>query len=106
MKPPVDAKAEKERLKKEKAAAAAAAAGGETAVLADRTNDPKGKNKSVGEKVAEKVAGAKEKVVAAVAGGEGAQKKEKKEKAPKAQKAPAPAAPLSPSLIDLRVGHI
>lgn len=88
--PMVDAKAEKERLKKEKAAAAA---GGE-AVLADG---------NVGDKV-------KEKVVAAV-GGEGAgeqqqKKKEKKEKAPKPQKAPAAAAPLSPSLIDLRVGHV
>ena len=39
VKPPVDAKAEKERLKKEKAAAAAAAAGGDgaTATIADRT---------------------------------------------------------------------
>lgn len=103
VKPPVDAKAEKERLKKEKAAAAAAA-GGET-VLADRTNAKK--EKSVGEKIAE----VKDKVVAAVTGegaasGEPKQKKEKKEKAPKPQKAPAAAAPLSPALIDLRVGHI
>jgi aminoacyl tRNA synthase complex-interacting multifunctional protein 1 len=101
VKPPVDAKAEKERLKKEKAAAAAAA-GGET-VLADRTN------KGVGEKVAEKAKGVKDKVVAAVAGeaaDQGGKKKEKKEKAPKAQKAPAATAPLSPALIDLRVGHI
>jgi aminoacyl tRNA synthase complex-interacting multifunctional protein 1 len=106
VKPPVDAKAEKERLKKEKAAAAA---GGEQATLPDRTADKKGKQ-SVGEKIAAKVEGAKDKVVAAV-GGEGAaegsqKKKEKKEKAPKPQKAPAPAAALSPSLIDLRVGHI
>lgn len=101
VKPPVDAKAEKERLKKEKAAAAAA--GGDQAVVADRS---KGKNdKSVGEKVLEKVEGAKAAVVGAVKG-EGQQKKEKKEKAPKPQKAPAAAAPLSPSLIDLRVGHI
>lgn len=97
VKPMVDAKAEKERLKKEKAAAAAGA-GGET-ILADRSN----KGKSVGEKV-------KDKVVAAV-GGEGAgeqqqKKKEKKEKAPKPQKAPAAAASLSPCLIDLRVGHV
>jgi aminoacyl tRNA synthase complex-interacting multifunctional protein 1 len=112
VKPPVDAKAEKERLKKEKAVNAAAPGGeGEQAVLADRTNDKKGKKeKSVGEKVVEKVADGKEKVAAAVAG-EGAaqgaaQKKEKKEKAPKPQKAPATAAPLSPALIDLRVGHI
>jgi aminoacyl tRNA synthase complex-interacting multifunctional protein 1 len=97
VKPPVDAKAEKERLKKEKAAAAAA--GGET-VLADRTN---------AKKVADKTSEIKDKVVAALAGesGEGGQKKkEKKEKAPKAQKAPAATSPLSPSLIDLRVGHI
>lgn len=107
VKPPVDTKAEKERLKKEKAAAAAAAAGGDQTVLADRTGESKDK-KSVGEKIAEKVEGAKEKVVAAVTGGEGQQqkKKEKKEKAPKPQKVPAAAAPLSPSLIDLRVGHI
>lgn len=103
VKPMVDAKAEKERLKKEKAAAAAA--GGET-VLADRSS----KEKSVGEKVAEKVGEVKEKVVAAVSGEGGEQqqqkKKEKKEKAPKPQKAPAAAAPLSPCLIDLRVGHV
>ena len=104
VKPPVDAKAEKERLKKEKAAAAAA--GGET-VLADRTN--KEGTKGVGETVVEKVGEVKEKVVAAVSGesAEGGQKKKgKTEKAPKAQKAPAAAAPLSPALIDLRVGHI
>ncbi|KAK0119747.1 G4 quadruplex nucleic acid binding protein [Cadophora gregata] len=112
VKPPVDAKAEKERLKKEKAAAAAAAGGGET-ILADRTNGKKDKkDKSVGEKVAVKVAEVKGAVVAAVTGEGSAQpeqqqkKKEKKEKAPKPQKAPAVAAPLSPSLIDLRVGHI
>jgi aminoacyl tRNA synthase complex-interacting multifunctional protein 1 len=107
VKPPVDAKAEKERLKKEKAAAAAA--GGEQTVLADRTNDKK--SKTVVENVAEKVEDAKNTVVAAVAGEgssqpEGQKKREKKEKAPKPQKAPAAAAPLSPSLIDLRVGHI
>lgn len=91
VKKPVDAKAEKERLKKEKAAAAAAANGGKEATLVDRTK----------EKAKEKASEAK----AAVAGGEG-KKKEKKEKAPKQQKqAPAPA-PLAPSLIDLRVGHI
>ncbi|KAK2031324.1 nucleic acid-binding protein [Colletotrichum zoysiae] len=109
VKPPVDAKAEKERLKKEKAAAAAAAAaaaGGDNnkpaaAALPDRTKD-----KSAGEKVKEAVVEAKDKVKAAVAGGDAKPKKEKKEKAPKPQKAPAPAAPLSPALIDLRVGHI
>lgn len=107
VKPPVDAKAEKERLKKEKAAAAAA--GGEQTVLADRTNGKK--SKTVLENVAEKVEDVKNTVVAAVVGEgssqpEGQKKKEKKEKAPKPQKAPAAAAPLSPSLIDLRVGHI
>jgi aminoacyl tRNA synthase complex-interacting multifunctional protein 1 len=104
VKPMVDAKAEKERLKKEKAAAAAGA-GGET-ILADRSN----KGKSVAEKVKEKAGEAKDKVVAAVGGdvaGEQQQKKkEKKEKAPKPQKAPAAAASLSPCLIDLRVGHV
>ncbi|EPE24343.1 Nucleic acid-binding protein [Glarea lozoyensis ATCC 20868] len=107
VKPPVDAKAEKERLKKEKAAAAAAA-GGETA-LPDRAKGKK--EKGIVEKATEKVVEAKDAVVAAVAGGSeqpqgGRQKKEKKEKAPKPQKAPAATAPLSPSLIDLRVGHI
>jgi aminoacyl tRNA synthase complex-interacting multifunctional protein 1 len=106
VKPPVDAKAEKERLKKEKAAAAAS---GEQAALPDRSAK---KDKSVAEKVADKVGEVKEKVAAAVSGdgasGEQPQqkKKEKKEKAPKPQKAPASAAPLSPALIDLRVGHI
>lgn len=111
VKPPVDAKAEKERLKKEKAAAAAA--GG---ALPDRTNEKKSKKeKSVVEKVTEAVTEAKDAVVAAVTG-EGAsaaagtaepqKKKEKKEKAPKPPKAPAATAPLSPCLIDLRVGHI
>lgn len=92
VKPPVDAKAEKERLKKEKAAAAAATGtgGAKEATLVDRTK----------EKIKDKVADAK-----GVAAGE-RPKKEKKEKAPKPQKAPAAAAPLSPALIDLRVGHI
>ncbi|KAF4339854.1 methionyl-tRNA synthetase [Fusarium beomiforme] len=89
VKPPVDAKAEKE--KKKKAAADSAAAGGE-ASLVDRTK----------EKVKEVVETAKEKI----ATDKPTQKKEKKEKAPKQKAAPAPAAPLSPALIDLRVGHI
>lgn len=109
VKPPVDAKAEKERLKKEKAAAAA---GGEG--LVDRTNEKKSKkDKSVVETVTEAVTDAKNAAVAAVAGESSAapaeqqqKKKEKKEKAPKPPKAPAATAPLSPSLIDLRVGHI
>ncbi|KAF4495911.1 methionyl-tRNA synthetase [Fusarium agapanthi] len=87
VKPPVDAKAEKEKKKKE--AAAAAAAGGE-ASLVDRTK----------EKVKEVVETAKEKIAT------DKPKKEKKEKAPKQKAAPAKAAPLSPALIDLRVGHI
>ncbi|KAH7243562.1 uncharacterized protein BKA55DRAFT_575090 [Fusarium redolens] len=85
VKPPVDAKAEKEKKKKE----AAAAAGGE-ASLVDRTK----------EKVKEVVETAKDKIAT------DKPKKEKKEKAPKQKAAPAPAAPLSPALIDLRVGHI
>lgn len=97
VKPPVDAKAEKERLKKEKAAAAAAAAGGqgEQTTLVDRTK--------------QKVAEVKDAVVGAVAGeGQGqGKKKEKKEKQPGRQKpAPAPVAAPTPALIDLRVGHI
>ncbi|KAM0250115.1 hypothetical protein ACHAP5_002432 [Fusarium lateritium] len=87
VKPPVDAKAEKE--KKKKAAADAAAAGGEPS-LVDRTK----------EKVKEVVESAKDKIAT------DKPKKEKKEKAPKQKAAPAPAAPLSPALIDLRVGHI
>ncbi|KAK4074559.1 uncharacterized protein Triagg1_5155 [Trichoderma aggressivum f. europaeum] len=97
VKPPVDAKAEKERLKKEKAAAAA----GGQATLADRTKE---KVKEVKEKAKEVVAEAKG-TAAAAAGGD-KPKKEKAPKAPKPQKAPAAAAPLSPCLIDLRVGHI
>ncbi|KAG5750963.1 hypothetical protein H9Q69_005588 [Fusarium xylarioides] len=91
VKPPVDAKAEKEKRKKE-AAAAAAATGGE-ASLVDRTKE---KVKEVVETAKEKIATDKPKK----------EKKEKKEKAPKQKATPAPAAPLSPALIDLRVGHI
>ncbi|KAG5774338.1 hypothetical protein H9Q72_000228 [Fusarium xylarioides] len=88
VKPPVDAKAEKEKRKKE----AAAATGGE-ASLVDRTKE---KVKEVVETAKEKIATDKPKK----------EKKEKKEKAPKQKATPAPAAPLSPALIDLRVGHI
>ncbi|KAI1823884.1 hypothetical protein F4861DRAFT_508611 [Xylaria intraflava] len=98
VKPPTDAKAEKERLKKEKAAAAAATSAGET-TLADRT-------KAVAEAVVNKAAEAKDAVAAAAGAGEAKPKKEKKEKAPKPQKAPAVSTPPSPHLIDLRVGHI
>ncbi|KAH6856249.1 hypothetical protein B0I37DRAFT_366906 [Chaetomium sp. MPI-CAGE-AT-0009] len=88
VKPPVDAKAEKERLKKEKAAAAAAAAGGDK-TLVDRTKEAAGA-------VAEKAAEVKDNVVEAVAG----------EACPR-QPAPPPAPTvMSPCLIDLRVGHI
>lgn len=101
VKPPVDAKAEKERLKKEKAAAAAAASGGDgaAATIADRT-------KAAAETVVEKATEAKDAVAAAAGVGGGKPKKEKKEKAPKPQKAPAAAAAPTPALIDLRVGHI
>lgn len=119
VKPPVDAKAEKERLKKEKAAAAAAlaSAGDATNTLVDRT-------KQAASAAADKLVEVKDAAVAAAtqaaaavteatvgssaapAGEQRQQKKEKKAKAPK-QVQPAPAAaPLSPALIDLRVGHI
>ncbi|PNY23705.1 Uncharacterized protein TCAP_06350, partial [Tolypocladium capitatum] len=107
VKPPVDAKAEKERLKKEKAATTAggAGAGNNEETLVDRTKEKvKEKAAEVKEKAAE-VKGAAAAAAAAVAGGD-KPKKEKKEKAPKPQKAPAAAAPMSPALIDLRVGHI
>ncbi|KAJ4424065.1 G4 quadruplex nucleic acid binding protein [Gnomoniopsis sp. IMI 355080] len=94
VKPPVDAKAEKEKAKKEKAAKAAAEAGGEQKTLVDRTK--------------EKVAEVKDAVVGAVAGEGQGKKKEKKPKNENRREKPAPppAAPLSPALIDLRVGHI
>lgn len=102
VKPVVDAKAEKERLKKEKAAAAAGGAGaGAAGGVAAATTDIVDRTK---EKVKELAADAKE----AVAGSDNKkqQKKEKKEKAPKQPKPQPAAAPLSPCLIDLRVGHI
>ncbi|ROV99437.1 hypothetical protein VMCG_06416 [Cytospora schulzeri] len=82
VKPPVDVKAEKERLKKEKAAKAAAAAAGGA--------EGAGEQKTLVERTVEKAVEVKDAVVAAV-----------QQKPP-----PAPAAPLSPALIDLRVGHI
>lgn len=103
VKPVVDAKAEKERLKKEKAALAAAGAGGAgaAAATAGTTTNLVDRTK---EKVKELAADAKE----AVTGGadKKQQKKEKKEKAPKQAKPQPVAAPPSPCLIDLRVGHI
>ncbi|KAI1377748.1 nucleic acid-binding protein [Hypoxylon crocopeplum] len=100
VKPPTDAKAEKERLKKEKAAAAAAGGeGGVTTTLVDRT-------KKVAEVVKDASVEVKDKAAAAVGAAPEKPKKEKKEKAPKPQKAPAVTTPPSPHLIDLRVGHI
>lgn len=111
VKPVVDAKAEKERLKKEKAAAAAAAAaaGGnaEQKTLVDRT-------KEAAQTVVEKAVEAKNTVVEAVTGDAAAaagakpqkQKKEKKEKKGREPAPPPPPQVLSPCLIDLRVGHI
>lgn len=99
VKPPMDAKAEKEKLKKEKAAAAAAAAAGGAAGAA-----AEGGAKALPDR--SKNGGDKAAAAGAAAGQKGEGKKEKKEKAPKPQKAPAASAPLSPSLIDLRVGHI
>lgn len=105
VKPPVDAKAEKEKAKKEKAAKAAAAAAGAGAEASNA-----GEQKTLVDRTKEKVAEVKDAVVGAVAGGEG-QAGKKKEKKPKNENrrekpAPPPAAPLSPALIDLRVGHI
>ncbi|KAJ6789759.1 hypothetical protein PWT90_06780 [Aphanocladium album] len=100
VKPVVDAKAEKERLKKEKAAALAAAGTGGAGAAAAAATDLVDRTK---EKVKELATDAKE----AVAGGDKKQqKKEKKEKVPKQPKPQPAAAPLSPCLIDLRVGHI
>lgn len=112
---PVDAKAEKARLKKEKEAAAAAAAGTSAtatdATPKDTTNAKE--DKSVKEKGKDKLEAVADAVGAAVPTaktGEPGQfptkKKEKKEKAPKPQKAAPVEKPLSPALIDLRVGHI
>ncbi|KAH8911112.1 putative tRNA-binding protein [Coniochaeta sp. PMI_546] len=103
VKPPVDAKAEKERLKKEKAAAAAAlaaSAGDAANTLVDRT-------KQVASAAADKLAEVKDAAAAAATQATAAkQKKEKKVKAPKQVQPTPPPAPLSPALIDLRVGHI
>ncbi|KAI2464529.1 nucleic acid-binding protein [Annulohypoxylon bovei var. microspora] len=99
VKPPTDAKAEKERLKKEKAAAAAAAAGGATTTLVDRT-------KAAAETVKDAAVEAKDKAAAAVGAATDKPKKEKKEKAPKQQKAPTAPKPVSVNMIEIRVGHI
>lgn len=104
VKAPVDAKAEKERLKKEKADAASATFS--TAAVAVTTSmATPGKDKTLADRTKDKAqAGVSE---AKSADNPKKEKKEKKEKAPKPQKAsPAAAALLSPALIDLRVGHI
>lgn len=106
VRPPVDAKAEKERLKKEKAAALAKAPvdEGVQKTLVDRTKEAAGGVVEAATAKFEALAAGT--AAAGVPEGAQTQKKEKKAKAPKPQKAPAPTAPLSPSLIDLRVGHI
>jgi aminoacyl tRNA synthase complex-interacting multifunctional protein 1 len=103
VKPPVDAKAEKERLKKEKAAAAAAAASG-TSTPAPAAEE----KKALPDRTKDKPAESKPEAAAAAAGGDAGkkQKKEKKERAPKQPAAPPAPTVLSPCLIDLRVGHI
>ncbi|KZZ95257.1 multisynthetase complex auxiliary component p43 [Moelleriella libera RCEF 2490] len=102
VKPPIDAKAEKERLKKEKAAAAAAAA-------AAPASGEQNKDASLVDRTKEKVKETVDAIKDATAAGGAKAGKQRKEKAPKQQKAPAAAAAaatLSPCLIDLRVGHI
>jgi aminoacyl tRNA synthase complex-interacting multifunctional protein 1 len=94
--PPLDAKAEKERKKREKEASAGKPPG-----------DVVGEKQSKTEKIKEKVHDAKAAVIGAIPGV--GDKQQKKEKKVKPAKAPAPAAevkPLSPAQIDLRVGHI
>jgi aminoacyl tRNA synthase complex-interacting multifunctional protein 1 len=109
---PVDAKAEKARLKKEKEAAAAAAAGGAvptTAEVKEGEGEGKKGKKQAGKEKLESVADAVASAVPFAKDGaqpQPKQKKEKKEKAPKPQKAAPVEKPLSPALIDLRVGHI
>lgn len=106
---PIDAKAEKERKKKQKAlatagATTAATAGAtvttaanqeeQTAVKSQPTNQEQ--SKPTGDKIAN-----------AVGAEVPTERKQKKEKPPKQPKnAPAPDKPFSPALIDLRVGHI
>lgn len=118
VKPPVDAKAEKERLKKEKAAAAATAASASD----PSPKDAEATDKPLAHRAKDTVKGAAAKLAAAVPGtgenGSGSttpssqggggrrEKKDKAAKAPKQPAAPAAAAPLTPGVIDLRVGHI
>ncbi|EFX05578.1 cofactor for methionyl-and glutamyl-trna [Grosmannia clavigera kw1407] len=80
--PPIDPKAEKERLKKER-------------------RQPRQ------QQLAREAAAAPAAEPAPAAEGKKKEKKEKKERAPKQPKAPAAAAvPATPALIDLRVGHV
>ncbi|CAK7568616.1 MAG: G4 quadruplex nucleic acid binding protein [Sporothrix epigloea] len=109
--PPVDAKAEKERLKKEKAAAAGGASTTtESKKLPDRTKTQAKKTEVEAADSAVTPApatAAASSAATAIPEGVPTKKKEKKEKQTRPPKAapPPPAAP-SPSLIDLRVGHI
>jgi len=106
---PIDAKAEKERKKKEKAAAlnagatTAATTGG---TVTDAANPDVQQNAEKNKSKKDKVKDVGEKFAAAVSG-ELPSSGKKKEKQPKQPKnAPAPEKPFSPALIDLRVGHI
>lgn len=109
---PIDAKAEKERKKKEK----------ELAALDNKTDNNKSdvkktiENKTDENKAIDNNTDGKQTIgdkIATAVGldipgvGHKTEKKEKKVKQPKQPKAPAaPEKPLSPALIDLRVGHI
>ncbi|POS88155.1 hypothetical protein EPUL_000328 [Erysiphe pulchra] len=103
IKPVIDAKAEKERSKKEKAKTKAATDGKPTE-LVDRTltgtgDGQKRDNKTKDSSIDSKSCSVKESQ-------ENSQHQKKKEKASKPQKTPAATVPVSVSLIDLRVGHI
>lgn len=109
---PVDAKAERDRKKREKGSAAASTTASGTAT--PRT--PTGVAELIAESHFRKIKKNLGDVTAESSGtdtpilaGQGTEgkKKEKKEKQPKPQKnSPVPEKPLSPALIDLRVGHI
>lgn len=103
IKPVIDAKAEKERAKKEKAKTKAVTDGKSTE-LADRTLTGK-EDFHKGEKET-KDSGIESNCCSTKEVQEKSQHQKKKEKAPKPQKTPAATVPLSVSLIDLRVGHI
>ncbi|ORY09686.1 hypothetical protein BCR34DRAFT_568096 [Clohesyomyces aquaticus] len=113
---PVDAKAEKERKKKEResAATSATASGAATpSTLAGDQTPSEGGRRSKKDKAKDKLQAAGEAIASTAVGNSGGapegaptKKKEKKEKQPKPQKAAPVEKALSPSLIDLRVGHI